>query len=128
MWNANRRPVYWRRAALVATMLAATVAGANDGAAPMVVQGAWVPTASLAHARWHHTATLLMDGRVLVAGGDADCCYKALASAEIYNPATGMWSPTGAMKVPRSYHTATLLPDGKVLVVGGVDRTRNSLK
>src|SRR3954449_6790786 len=100
MWNAIRHRVNWHSAALVCTMLTATVAGANDGPAPMVAQGAWVPTASLAHARWHHTATLLMDGRVLVAGGDADCCSKALASAEIYNPATGMWSTTGAMHVP----------------------------
>ena len=85
----------------------------------------WSPTGSLAEARWSHTATLLQDGTVLVAGGFGDP-YAAgsntqpvLASAEIYDPDTGTWSPTGSLNTRRALHTATLLVDGRVLVTGG---------
>lgn len=79
---------------------------------------AWVPTGNLNVPRSGHTATLLPDGKVLVAGG-MDSAFAALASAELYDPATGGWSPTGSLVAPRRVHTATLLPSGKVLVVGG---------
>src|SRR5436190_4185354 len=79
----------------------------------------WEYTGSLKTARFHHTATLLPDGRVLVAGGE-DRLY-ALASAELYDPATGTWSDTGSLNTARDSHTATLLPNGMVLVVGGRD-------
>src|SRR5215471_16294672 len=49
----------------------------------------WEYTGSLNAARFHHTATLLPDGRVLVAGGEDG--YNALASVELYDPATGIW-------------------------------------
>ena len=62
-----------------------------------------------------HTATLLLDGRVLVAG---DTGVPAL-TAEIYNPSINTWSVTGPMTRDRSGHTATRLSDGRVLVVGG---------
>ena len=74
----------------------------------------------MAGARNQHTATLLADGRVLVAGGCGDpSCSSAVSSAEIYDPATGTWSPTGALNSARGQQTATLLPGGGVLVAGG---------
>jgi ribosome modulation factor len=76
-------------------------------------------TGSMTDAREGHTATLLRDGRVLVAGGLDDSA--TLATAEIYIPATGSFSPAGTMKVARFSQTATLLPNGRVLIVGGQD-------
>jgi hypothetical protein len=73
-------------------------------------------------ARENHTATLLPDGRVLVAGGDRPARGAAqpyLAGAEIYDPATGEWTATGSLLTARASATATLLRDGRVLVAGG---------
>ncbi len=79
----------------------------------------WAVTGSLHTARTGHTATLLPDGRVLVAGGAGNNQAAALASAELYDPSSGTWTVTGSMSAPRLLHTATLLPDGRVLVAGG---------
>ena len=82
----------------------------------------WSTTGNLNVARSDHTATLLSNGKVLVAGG-VDI-YRTLSSAELYDPDTGTWTTTGNLNVARSDHTATLLPNGKVLVAGGVDYAR----
>ncbi len=83
--------------------------------------GTWAATGSLNTGRYSQSATLLPNGQVLVAGGwscvNNNCTI--LASAELYNPATGTWTPTGSMTQPRFGHTATLLPSGQVLVAGG---------
>jgi hypothetical protein len=84
--------------------------------------GTWTLTGSLITARYFLTgaSTLLADGRVLLEGGYGDHALP-LASAEVYNPATGTWSVTGSINTARGNHTTTLLPDGKVLVAGGED-------
>jgi len=70
-------------------------------------------------ARANHTATLLLNGTVLIAGGD-DPNGAALGSAEIYNPMTGTFTATGSMVTAHTKHTATLLQNsGKVLIAGG---------
>ncbi|HEX7612012.1 MAG TPA: kelch repeat-containing protein, partial [Candidatus Limnocylindrales bacterium] len=108
--------------------------------------GKFSPTGSLIAGRMGHTATLLADGRVLIAGGStfnyaampmavemayhpgaagASSIQKTmtgpamLATAELYDPATGKFSATGSMTVGRANHTATLLADGRVLMAGG---------
>jgi N-acetylneuraminic acid mutarotase len=78
----------------------------------------WVATGSLNTARDNHTATVLRNGKVLVAGGSNDNGV-ALASAELYDPATETWSITGSMATGRAGHFAFRLPTGAVLVIGG---------
>jgi hypothetical protein len=63
-------------------------------------------------ARSQHTATLLSNGKVLIAGG-------GVASTELYDPSTGTFTATGNMTEVRSQHTANLLPSGMVLIAGG---------
>lgn len=78
--------------------------------------GEWRSTGDLNTGRDLHTATLLQNGNVLVAGGIG---FENLDSAELYDAATGMWSRTGNLVAARYWHTATLLQNGKVLVAGG---------
>jgi uncharacterized repeat protein (TIGR03803 family) len=67
--------------------------------------------------RWKHTATLLPNGKVIVAGGvNTD---QILSGAELYDPARGEWTRTGSLTNGRFDHRATLLPGGEVLVAGG---------
>ena len=83
--------------------------------------------AAFATGRYYHTATLLPNGKVLVAGGNFTGTGGALASAELYDPASGTWTATGSLATARYAHTATLLPNGKVLVAGGVGTSSTSL-
>ncbi len=88
-------------------------------------QSGFVPTGSMTDDRGGAAAVLLQDGRVLIAGGEryaeesgATMRYE-LATAELYDPATGKFTATGSMSVPRSHLTATLLSSGHVLITGG---------
>src|SRR6266404_6288820 len=71
--------------------------------------GNWTVTGSLNIARAEHTATLLSNGMVLVAGGFDSSGISA--SAELYDPASGTWTATGNLNSARDLHTATLLPN-----------------
>ena len=81
--------------------------------------GTFTRTGSLPQARHFATATRLVDGRVLLAGGELGTNSQETATAMLYDPATGKFSQTGSMNHARIFHTATLLLDGRVLVAGG---------
>jgi len=82
------------------------------------VANTWTPTSGAMNvSRFGHTATLLPDGKVLIVGGSNGT--NAVASAEIFDPATGLFALADSLSAARFQHTATLLPNGKVMVAGG---------
>jgi len=97
--------------------------GSNQAA--LLVTPGFVFTGSLNTARENHTATLLTNGKVLIAGG-FDGSNSASATAELYDPVAGTFSATGNLNTAREYQTATMLNDGKVLIVGGFDGTNSA--
>jgi len=88
--------------------------------------GTFAPTGFMKLARGYATATLLLNGKVLVAGGQYySGAQYVTKTAELYDPASGTFSYTGQMTIPRYAHTATLLQNGKVLITGGLDNNSN---
>ena len=87
--------------------------------------GSFAATGQMSTKRGQHTATLLANGKVLIAGGVQSTAQDAtgvtLATAELYDPATGLFSATGSMAARRRMPSATLLLDGRVLIAGGFD-------
>jgi hypothetical protein len=89
-----------------------------------LAQGSFTPTGSMITAGYGHAAVRLLDGKILVVGGNDGTSY--LASAELYDPVSGTFSPTGNMSTVRGQFAAARLSDGHVLVVGGVDNAGDS--
>ena len=83
-------------------------------------EGNWEITTGLNTGRFDQTATLLMDGRILVTGGKIiKNGQKLINTCEIFDPKNLRWSFTAPMHYERAGHSATLLKDGRVLIVGG---------
>jgi hypothetical protein len=114
----------------------------NDDTSPAVASaeiydpshGSFAPTGSMSEVRGGHTATLLTNGKVLIAGGDNIGGDDVLpffqvdgsVTTEVYDPATGLFSSTGNMVTPRVGQTATLLGNGDVLIAGGWNASQNA--
>jgi hypothetical protein len=92
------------------------VAAARASSTPI---GAFIPAGNMNEPRYWFTATLLPNGKVLIAGGGNNAGLSQ--TAELYDPVSRTFSYTGKMVAPRLLHTATLLPNGKVLLFGGTD-------
>ncbi len=80
-------------------------------------------TGNLNHVHSFHTATLLPDGRVLIAGGQDQQIIQTHSVCEIYDPSTGTFTLTDTLKDHRSSHESILLPNGKILISGGIQTT-----
>jgi hypothetical protein len=104
-----------------AGLLIALLAGFfPQGRALAAPTGNWTNVRSMNTARLAHTATLLANGKVLVAGGDTAFGVPAnlvipTTSAEIYDPIANTWPPAAMLTTGRVYHTAALLANGRVL-------------
>lgn len=146
LWRRKRRSAATFRFALANFLVIASLAGCassdvNPRATPSAPAGTpnpsqtatptpsptpaptFVATGSMNVARMDATATLLRNGKVLIAGGSPETGDLAgntvLASAEIYDPAVGKFTITGSMRTARSNAAAARLPDGRVLIAGG---------
>jgi len=112
-----------REARTGSILLSSLFIGTAGTASIAVAQNAGMFTATgpMATARFWHTATLLNDGKVLIAGGEEIFAgvQRGISKAELYDPAAGVFAPAGSMTIARAFHTATLLADGRVLIAGG---------
>ena len=78
--------------------------------------GIWTLTGNMTESRSKHTASVLLNGKVLVIGGSS---YESRSITVLYDPVTGTWARTGNTTESRSKHTASVLLTGKVLLTGG---------
>jgi len=115
-----------RQQPIVVTLLDGRVLAGGDFFARCEIYdptaGAWSATGSMATNRSQHALVVLPDGRVLAAGGAGGPgpSLVAVATAEIFDPATGTWTGTSSLGVARQRSPpAVVLPDGRVLVAGG---------
>ena len=115
------------------------ITGGNNGTQSLATaelfdpaSGKFTPTGTMNAAREFHTATLRNDGTVLVAGGaeltsaaegttQEGLLPESMATAELFDPASGTFTPTSDMASARARHAAILLPDGRVFVTGGIN-------
>src|ERR1700752_3837980 len=126
--SRHRVALTYALAALIALLL---VQGSTTLVTAQDAYPRWTFTGNLSIAHRLYTATLLQNGKVLVAGGlnnmlnscSRGSCFK-LNTAELFDPAAGSWTTTGNLNIARADHSATMLPNGKVLVAGGVGSSR----
>jgi Galactose oxidase, central domain/Kelch motif len=132
MWSLKHSPALLAAAAvgLIGCAGAGDIEGKLPGAgaeavapAPPAGSPSLAPHRNMTAARATHTATLLPDGKVLLAGG-MQTNDLILASAELYDPSTGRFTPAGDMRATRGGHAAVALRDRRVLLVGGFDGSR----
>jgi len=114
--QSSRKGMRQRIARRIIVVMTATLTASVSFSAP---PGTFTPTGNMTTTRASHTATLLPNGNVLIAGGTDGS--QALATAELFDPATRTFAATGNMTTARNGHTATLLANGKVLIAGGSD-------
>src|ERR1700694_2600627 len=107
-----------RRVLVVGMLTGLAAAGAMPAEAKVADAGAWVPAPDLLEGHVAHTATLLNDGRVLIAGG-TNVRGVATSSGEIFDPKPNRWIRAASMTSARAGHAATLLANGNVLITGG---------
>jgi WD40 repeat protein len=88
--------------------------------AALAAPGTWSATGSASRFLLGHAAALLLNGKVLMAGG-YDTAHDKVESAMLYNPGAGTFYPTGDLNDSRGDASATLLPSGKVLITGGTN-------
>jgi alpha-tubulin suppressor-like RCC1 family protein len=108
---------------------------ANAVSYPAVLDPRWTTTASMATPRQNHTATLMTNGKVLVAGGSSNGGTTSLATAEVFDPATSTWTSVATPMIsPRQLHAAIQLgtvanatTSGKVLITGGLQPPNGTL-
>lgn len=122
--STSRLP--WRALTWLTSILAVASCDRADRAAGPVrsplppvadVQGTFGTAGELVSGRSGHVALRLPDGKVLVAGGVS--ANTRLASAELFDPASGVWTAAASMNHPRLGHAAVLLADGRAMVIGG---------
>ena len=82
----------------------------------------WMTVTNMLKRRYHHSATLLPDGNVFLAGG-----YPNGGTSEIYDTQTGFFTPAANLTEDRSHNTSTFLPDGRLFIVGGCNTTHGDI-
>jgi hypothetical protein len=119
-YNAPQAPGFYH---VVATSVASPDRSGSAMITVTTSSAKFTPTGNMQDGRGFHSATLLANGKVLMAGGATnvldELCLGGMNSAELYDSVAGSFAPTASMTAPRYAHTATSLPNGEVLITGG---------